>query len=184
MGRHAGERKRRAKRKPVVPTSAQQRARPLPLKQERAVAAYVGPAKGVKAEAMRAAGYSESTATDQQARLFHQPKVERRIEELLVDKGLSDERVVAKHAELLEAKTTKYYQAQSLGDHTDNDTQLKAVELVYRLRGKLKDRVEIESVTTHWAERIALVIEKCACPKCKAVLLDAIIGELSAPTAG
>ncbi len=175
--------KRAARRKPARCGVVKARAQ-LPLKQERTAVAFVGDAKGNKAEAMRKGGYKRSTAEKQQKRTFDNPKVQRRIEDLLTEKGLTDERVVAKHSDLIDAKVTKYYQALSLGDHTDNDTQLRAVELFYKLTGKLKDRVEIEVAAKAWSERIALVIQRCACSKCKSILFDAIVGELSAPSVG
>jgi len=146
--------------------------------------AFVGEAAGNKAAAARKGGYKNSTAEKQQARIFKDPKMEKRIEELLTERGLTDERVVSKHSKLLDARTVKFFQAVELGRFTDNDTQLRAVELYYKLKGLLKDRVEIEGVAKAWSERVALIVQRCACRKCKSIILDSILGELSTPGAG
>lgn len=178
--------KRRARRRKTATAIARQASktgRGLTLKKERTARAYVAKANGNKSEAMRLGGYSGTTARKQQARVFGDPIMERRIEELLAEEGLTDHRVMAKHSALLDAKVTRVTPQASI-EQADNDTQLRAVELYYKLTGKLKDRVEVESVARVWSERIALAVEKCACSKCRLTILDAIIGELSAQGAG
>ena len=56
--------------------------------------------------------------------------------------GLGEIRLLKELDSKLQAKVTKYYQDQSLGDHEDNTTQMRATELLAELLGKRKTSVE------------------------------------------
>jgi len=128
------------------------------------------------------AGYAESTAEHDAEAVFERPAVRQTLEEALAAKGLTNEHVVLRMREAANAPfVTK--DGKVVADAPDSKTRLAACELFLKATRQLKDRVEIESVASHWSERIALVIEQNACAGCKAKLLDAIIRELSTPGA-
>ena len=53
------------------------------------------------------------------------------------------DRLLAELNQKLSAKVTKYYQDESLGDHEDNATQMRAVELLADILGVKKREVKI-----------------------------------------
>jgi hypothetical protein len=57
---------------------------------------------------------------------------------LLESAGLGEMRLIREIENQLNAKITKYYQDQSLGDHTDNAVRMRATELLADLLGKRK----------------------------------------------
>lgn len=63
-------------------------------------------------------------------------------DQLLSDAGLGYERIFPKLEEMLEAKVTKFYQDESLGEFTDNATRMRALELLTDLHGRRKQVVE------------------------------------------
>lgn len=63
-------------------------------------------------------------------------------ENLLEAHGLGTTRVMRELDKRLDAKTTKYWQGASLGEHTDNSTRMKATELLSRLNGMDKPAPE------------------------------------------
>lgn len=150
----------------------------LPLKKARAAAAFVGPAKGNKAEACRKAGYSDAVSEHHQARVFDAATMAE-VKRLLKGVGLTDELIALKHRALIDAQVRKYYQDHSLGDHTDNTTQLGALELAYKLRGMLKDRTEIHLIVEHWTEQIVQVIVKYVREPDRAACLQEALQRLS-----
>jgi len=67
---------------------------------------------------------------------------------LLNEVGLGYERILSKLEELLEAKYTKFYQDQELGDFTDNGTRMRALELLTDLHGLRKQILEHQGTIT------------------------------------
>ena len=116
-------------------------------KQERAVRMMValaektGDIKGIKGEAMRQAGYSKFSV--------RKPKVltESKAWPILLEKYLPDERLLQKHSEALEANkviSANVYpggrNSKPINDFievSDQPTRLKAVELGYKVKGKM-----------------------------------------------
>ncbi len=74
-------------------------------------------------------------------------------DQLLSDAGLGYERIFPKLEEMLEAKITKFYQDESLGEFTDNATRMRALELLTDLHGRRKQIVEHQGTIT-FAEAI------------------------------
>lgn len=148
------------------------------MRKKRTAEAYVGTAKGVKAEALRQAGYQETTATHQQARTFRDPALDKEIKALLAAAGLDDQTAVRKHAELLEARFTKFFQDREIADCTDNDAQLKALELYYAVTGRLRQRVEIDVVIAEFVERVVQVVVQHVPAAKRGAVMDSIIRDL------
>ena len=67
---------------------------------------------------------------------------------LLNESGLGYERLIFKMAELLEAKNTKFYQDESLGEFPDNATQMQAAKTLAEMHGLLKQVVEHQGTIT------------------------------------
>jgi len=67
---------------------------------------------------------------------------------LLSESGLGYERIFPKLEEMLEAKVTKFYQDESLGEFTDNATRMRALELLTDLHGRRKQVVEHQGTIT------------------------------------
>lgn len=73
--------------------------------------------------------------------------------ELLARMGLTDERDAEDLEKLREAKTTKFFQHEGKvidqEDVEDNTTQLKALELTAKLKGRLIGKVEVTGEVSH-----------------------------------
>ena len=69
-------------------------------------------------------------------------------DQLLSDAGLGYERIFPKLEEMLEAKVTKFYQDQSLGEFTDNATRMRALELLTDLHERRKQTLEVKGTIT------------------------------------
>lgn len=69
-------------------------------------------------------------------------------DQLLSDAGLGYERIFPKLEEMLEAKVTKFYQDEPLGEFTDNATRMRALELLTDLHGRRKQVVEHQGTIT------------------------------------
>jgi phage terminase small subunit len=151
----------------------------LPERRRRAAVAFVGKAKGVRTEAMRQAGYSRAMAEHHQSRVFEDPRVSALITRLLEEEGLTDKLVVRRHRQALDANITKHYQDQSLGEFADHQTRLQAVELFYRLRGLMTQRVEVEAAVSIWSEHVVRVIQKYVPRRHRQTCLSEIIRALS-----
>jgi nitrogen regulatory protein PII len=180
--------KRRARRTAVAAAKgkrtrrAQRERAKLSLKRQRAAAAFVGPAKGNKAEAMRTAGYEETTATHKQGEVFGDPRVKKEIRRLLDDVGLTDAHAAQRLYECTNAEVTKYAGPVSLGDHVAHDVRLEAVRTFFQLTGRLNNKVEIEIVVKDFTEQVVRVVETYVPAEQRGACLDEIIRVLS--TAG
>lgn len=65
-------------------------------------------------------------------------------QELMDEFGLSDAELLLNHKRLLRAKTIKWNPETRKWDEFDaGDTQMKALDLGYKLKGKLKDKLDI-----------------------------------------
>lgn len=62
---------------------------------------------------------------------------------LLESAGLGEIRLLREVEKQLTATVTKYYQDQSLGDHTDNAVRMRATELLADLLGKRKAELDV-----------------------------------------
>jgi phage terminase small subunit len=97
-----------------------------------------------KYNSARAAGYSNATAT------AHTKELEERIKigDLMERKGLTDDVLIAKHKELLEAYRLLIINGEVLAvenggiKQPELQIQIKALELAYKLKDLLKDKVE------------------------------------------
>ena len=69
-------------------------------------------------------------------------------DQLLSDAGLGYERIFPKLEEMLEAKVTKFYKDESLGEFTDNATRMRALVLLTDLHGKRKQTLEVQGAIT------------------------------------
>jgi hypothetical protein len=171
--------KRRAKRVPASVRKRQLRAagRKLSLKRQRAAAAYVGPANGVKAEAARMAGYEESTATHKQSEIFD-ARTMAEVRRLLQEQGLTDEHAAARLYQATNALETKFWQGIPVADCVAHDIRLEAVRTFFELTGRLRNKVEIEVVVRQFTERIVLVIGKYVPVEQRGACLDEVIRAL------
>ena len=57
--------------------------------------------------------------------------------------GLSEDRLLQELEKRLNAKVTKFYQDENLGEFEDNTTQQRATELLADLLGKKKNQIEL-----------------------------------------
>jgi hypothetical protein len=128
-----------------------------------------------KINAARSAGYSEATARNHSKALEERCK----IADLLERQGLTDKVLIEKHRQLLEAtKVIGYlhnYKRSEKGvtervspdevisneflDIPDYGVQIKALELAYKLKDLLKDKVE-HDVTPEFSKMIESLITK------------------------
>lgn len=79
---------------------------------------------------IEAAGYSATVARVKAASTLAQPGVQRAIGAILEKAGVTEDKLAAKHAQLLEAQKD---------GQPDNATQARVLELGYRLYGRLQD---------------------------------------------
>jgi phage terminase small subunit len=101
--------------------------------------------------AARAAGFPESTAKSHTKEL----EVRAKIADVMERNGLTDNVLVAKHKELLEAYRLVIVEGQVI--NVDNggikipelQIQIKALELAYKLKDLLKDKVEHSGSIEH-----------------------------------
>lgn len=133
--------------------------KPLSPKRARAAAEYVGRAKGNMAEAMRLAGYSEQTALHQATRLLNDPQVKAEIARLMEPYELSDRLATEKHAQLIHAQR-HIRVGNQLVQVPDNPTQLGALELYYKLRGRLRPQYnELQQAVKHYCKATQNIVE-------------------------
>jgi len=114
-------------------------------------------------DALILAGYSENTATHNPAVILGKPVVLRALMKAFEDAGISVTKLAKKQLQLLEAK--KVVSAVVLGspdangktidfvEVPDNQTQVKALELAYKVRGDFAPEVHAV-VTESYADRI------------------------------
>jgi phage terminase small subunit len=104
-----------------------------------------------KYNAARAAGFSESTAK------VHTKELEERakIADVLERQGLTDNVLVKKHRELLEAAKVILVDGKPLEVEKGScvipeyQIQIKALELAYKLKDLLKDKIDISGAIAH-----------------------------------
>jgi len=177
--KRAAQKKSRAAKARRVPVPRTPKG-PLPERRKRAAKEFVeGEKRGNKTGAMKKAGFAAATAEHHQTEVFRDPRVQAEIVNLLREKGLTDEVVIEKHRELLDAEATKWYQDQELATETDNQTQLGAVELYYKLRGLLSQKVELEIVARSWSEHVVRIIAKYVPADKRAACLNEVIRAVS-----
>jgi len=172
--------KRAARRTPVrAPAQRGKKAAELPEKRKRAAAAFVGDAKGSKAEAMRQAGYGEKTATHQQGRVFGDPRVQKEIGRLLIGAGIDDKLVASRLRESLDAMEMHFYRDAPGPDCVAHDVRLEAQKLYWQLTGRLKDKPDVNVVAVAWTEQIVQVVIKYVPADRRHECLDEVIRSLS-----
>ena len=145
------EKKRHARRKPVRNRAAAKPVTPpvaRGTKLDKAVRAFVGEAQGNKTAACRKAGYAETTAEHQATRVLGTPKAQTAIKAILDAHGLTDEALVAKHGELLNAHAVEFYKGKRVDKDQviDAAVQTAALELAYKVKGHLKQYIVVEQV--------------------------------------
>jgi len=104
-----------------------------------------------KKDALLAAGYKKSTANTQVKRICDHPIVQSELHKLADKLGLTDNKLIKKHVELLDAtKTVSTVSGKDAGagtvdfvDVPDYQTQCKAVDMGYKVKGHYVERHEI-----------------------------------------
>jgi hypothetical protein len=97
------------------------------------------------------AGYSPKTADSQASQILKEPKVIATIQDMMDKAGLSNEKLLEKHVELLNAtKTISCVSGKEAGsgsvdfvDVPDYQTQFKALEASYKLKGAFVEKKEV-----------------------------------------
>jgi hypothetical protein len=160
-------------------TTGKETDRPLSHKRARAAAEYVGRAGGNMAEAMRLAGYSERTALHQSTRLLNDPQMQAEIARLLERHQLTDALAARKHAQLLEAQRQMRV-GNEIRKLPDNSTQLRAVELYYKIKGYLRPPPHgLEKIVEHFTDVvIEVIIKYVETPEARHACLGEVIAKL------
>jgi phage terminase small subunit len=104
-----------------------------------------------KYNAARAAGYPENTA------LKHSNELEKRakISDIMERQGLTDNVLVAKHKELLEAHRLLIIAGEVVNEENGGvkipelAIQTKALELAYKLKDLLRDKIDVSGAIQH-----------------------------------
>jgi len=104
-----------------------------------------------KYNAARAAGYPENTA------LKHSNELEKRakISDIMERQGLTDNVLVAKHKELLEAHRLLIIEGEVVNEENGGvkipelAIQTKALELAYKLKDLLRDKIDVSGAIQH-----------------------------------
>lgn len=165
----------------VRPSKSKKKLRDPSLRQKRAAAALVGPAKGNQTQALLAAEYSPATAQHHQKRVFENPVVKQEIARLLESKGLTDEHAALRLYEASNAESTK---SAEIGKQVDHPVRLEAVRMFFQLTGRLTNKVEIENHARNFTEQIVLVLEKYVPTDKRDEALDEIIALLGSAASG
>lgn len=105
-----------------------------------------------KQQAAIEAGYSPKTAASQASHLLKNSQIKSDLQKALEKAGLTDSRLAQKHIQLLDAqKTVSAVSGKDAGsgsvdfvDVPDYQTQSKALDMAYRLRGAYIEKVEME----------------------------------------
>ncbi len=102
-----------------------------------------------KTQAMINAGYSKAYATTEAGKITNKPTVQRAIREIYEHGGITDDFLLQKHLELINASEVKVFNDKDAGivysaPLTDNDTQLNAVRLAHQLKGNLIEKHELD----------------------------------------
>lgn len=99
-----------------------------------------------KYNAAVAAGFSKNTALNSGKRLDERAK----IYDILERQGLTDRVLAIKHKELLDASQELIIDGQAVGiKRPEYQVQIKALELAYRLKELLRDKVEHSGTIEH-----------------------------------
>ena len=86
---------------------------------------------------------SSEVASAAGSRLMGRIRTKAGFKTILTDAGLGKERVAGELLRMLSAKTKKYYKDKSLGEHDDNPTQMRAIELLADLLGLRKSALDV-----------------------------------------
>jgi phage terminase small subunit len=112
-----------------------------------------------KFNAAMAAGYSKNTAENHTAELDERIK----ITDMLDRQGLTDKVLVAKHLELLNAYRLMTFEGKVIAVESGGikipelPTQIKALEIAYKLKDLLKEKLEHSGAVTTGETRIIIV---------------------------
>lgn len=124
----AGESKAKKVKASPAPNKKVAKKRPLTIKQKKLVKGIVA-GKSQK-DAAKDAGLNEQYASD----ILKKPEVKASLQELMEAAGLSDDVLLSKHKELLNAKRE---------DVPDYQTQKSALEMAYKLKGAFVEKKEV-----------------------------------------
>ncbi len=131
-------------------------SRKLKPRQRKFIANYTDPTKETFSNGTKsaiAAGYSKTSARSTASEILTKPNVRREIERVLDEAGATREKVAQVLHNGLEAKTTRVFcqdgQVIYSEPMEDHPTQVRAAEVVEKLRGDFP--------TTHEQERVALL---------------------------
>ena len=119
---------------------------------ERKAIAFILEGK-TKKDALISAGYSENTATHNPNSVLGKNVVIRALTKAFEDAGISESKLAQKHMELLDAKKVVPIGAGDYVECDDGQTQIRAVELAYRVRGDFAPEVHAV-VTETYGQRI------------------------------
>jgi len=106
-----------------------------------------------KKDALIAAGYSENTATHNPNSVLGKNVVVRALMRAFERKGLTEDMLAEKHFALLDAKKVVPIGMGDYVECADGQTQIRAVELAYKIRGNFAPEVHAV-VTESYANRI------------------------------
>lgn len=104
-------------------------------------------------DALIAAGYSKSTAEKRPDAVLGKVRVQRVLMRAFEKNGLTEEKIAKKHFDLLDAKKVVPIGAGDYVECDDGQTQIRAVELAYRVRGDFAPEVHAV-VTETYGQRI------------------------------
>lgn len=110
-------------------------------------------------QAAREAGYSETTARHADREVFDRPSVQSAFAALMEKQGITDELLTRRIHEGIGAKETKFFQKDGIvtdrREVIHHGERRAHVELALKLKGHLKDKMEISGALT-----LADLIEK------------------------
>jgi phage terminase small subunit len=105
-----------------------------------------------KGKAVQAGGYAKSTARSKATEIVARPGVQEELNRLADKIGLTDQKLLEKHVELLDAqKTVSTVSGKDAGagtvdfvDVPDYLTQCKAVDMGYKVKGRYTEKQEVK----------------------------------------
>jgi Terminase small subunit len=104
-------------------------------------------------DSLISAGYSESTALARGKDIIGKERIQRAILQAMAKLGLDEDYLIGKHKELMDCQKVVPIGAGDYVETVDGQTQVKALELAYKLRGDFSP--ELHAVVTEtYGQRI------------------------------
>jgi len=119
-------------------------------REARAIALLKSGKAKTKREALKKAGYSDSTATDHPETVFGKVRCQSALLDAFKKIGINDTYLAKKHKALIEAKNPKTQYAASGPNH---QAMAKGLDMAYKLRGEYAPEKH-EMLTESYADRI------------------------------